>query len=132
TVNRFIVEVRGLDGVQIGAQILFEDGQRGMVREAYPEKVILYNIDTESLRVGSLAVVEYDSIQVPVGKELIGRVLDPLGRPLDGKAAVQTAQTSGIFTPAPGIMDRKMLDEQLVSGVTAVDSFFPIVLGQRI
>jgi F-type H+-transporting ATPase subunit alpha len=130
--NRFIVEVKGLEGVRIGAEILFDDGQRGIVREAYGDRVILYNIDTESIALGALAVVENDVLQVPVGKELVGRVVNPMGMPLDGKGAIRAKETSGIFTPAPGIMDRKMLDEQLASGVSAVDSFFPIVLGQRI
>lgn len=131
-VNRFIVEVKGLEGVRVGAQVLFENGQRGLVREAYGDKVILYNIDTEELPLGQLAVVEYDMLSIPVGEGLIGRVLNPMGQPLDGKGSVKSSKKSGIFTPAPGIMDRKMLDEQLASGVTAVDSFFPIVLGQRI
>ena len=132
SVNRFIVEVKGLHGVRVGAQVLFQDGQRGIVRETYGDKVILYNIDSEMLPIGTLAVVQHDVLQVPVGTELVGRVLSPMGQPLDGGGPIQTAQTSGIFTPAPGIMDRKMLDQQLVSGVPAVDSFFPIVLGQRI
>ncbi len=131
-VNRFLVEVKGLEGVRIGAQILFDDGQRGMVREAYGDKVILYNIDSENLALGALAVVEGDILTIPVGKELIGRVISPTGQPLDGKGAIRTSQMSGIFNAAPGIMDRKVLDTQLASGVTAVDSFFPIVLGQRI
>ncbi len=131
-VNRFIVEVKGLHGVRIGAQILFQDGQRGIVRETYGDKVILYNIDSEVLQIGTLAVVQHDVLQVPVGTELVGRVVSPMGQPLDGGGPIQTPQTSGIFTPAPGIMDRKVLDHQLASGVTAVDSFFPIVLGQRI
>lgn len=131
-VNRFIVEVKGLEGVRVGAQILFENGQRGLVREAYGDRVILYNIDTEELPIGQLAVVENDVLSVPVGTGLVGRVVNPMGQPLDGKGAVKATKKSGIFTPAPGIMDRKMLDEQLASGVTAVDSFFPIVLGQRI
>lgn len=131
-VNRFIVEVKGLEGVRVGAQVLFENGQRGMVREAYGDKVILYNIDTEELPIGQLAVVENDILSVPVGEGLVGRVVNPMGQPLDGKGAVKATKKSGMFTPAPGIMDRKMLDEQLASGVTAVDSFFPIVLGQRI
>lgn len=130
--NRFIVEVKGLEGVRIGAQVLFEDGQRGMVREAHGDRVILYNIDTESMALGTLAVVEHEQLSVPIGTELIGRVITPMGEPLDGKGAVTSTQMSGIFTPAPGIMDRVMLDQQLASGVTAVDSFFPIVLGQRI
>lgn len=131
-VNRFIVEVKGLHGVKIGAQVLFEDGQRGIVREAYGDKVILYNIDSEILPIGTLAVVQHDMLQVPVGPELVGRVISPMGTPLDGAGPVQAAQSSGIFSAAPGIMDRKVLDQQLESGVTAVDSFFPIVLGQRI
>ena len=130
--NRFIVEVKGLEGVRIGAQILFEDGQRGMVREAYGNKVILYNINTEHLELGTLAVVEHDQLMVPVGPEMVGRVVNPMGEPLDGKGPITAKNMSGIFTPAPGILDRKMLDQQLTSGVTAVDSFFPIVMGQRI
>lgn len=130
--NRFIVEVKGLEGVRIGAQILFEDGQRGFVREAYGDKVILYNIDSESLILGTLAVVQYDQLQIPVGHELVGRVVNPLGEPVDGLGPIACGQTSGIFNPAPGIMDRKVLDQQLVSGVTAIDSFFPVVMGQRI
>lgn len=131
-VNRFIVEVKGLHGIRIGAQVLFEDGQRGIVRETYGDRVILYNIDSELLAIGTLVVAEHDVLQVPVGPELVGRVISPMGTPLDGGPPLRTAQTSGIFTPAPGIMDRKVLDQQLESGVTAVDSFFPIVLGQRI
>lgn len=131
-VNRFIVEVKGLEGVRLGAQVLFENGQRAMVREAHGDRVILYNIDSEDTPLGMLVVVQNNELVVPVGPELIGRVVNPMGEPLDGGPSITTTTTAGIFTPAPGIMDRKMLDEQLVSGVPAVDSFFPIVLGQRI
>lgn len=131
-VNGFIIEVKGLEGVRLGAQVLFEDGQRGLVREAYGDKVILFNIDSERMDPGTLAVVENDILNVPVGKGLVGRVVTPMGEPLDGKGAIRTTASSGIFNPAPGIMARSMLNEQLASGVTAVDSFFPIVLGQRI
>lgn len=130
--NNFIIEVRGLEGVRLGAQVLFEDGQRGLVREAYRDKVILFNIDSERITPGVLAVVEAEVLQVPVGKELIGRVVTPMGAPIDNKGALKTRQSSGIFNKAPGIMDRSMLNEQLASGVMAVDSFFPVVLGQRI
>ncbi len=130
--NSFLIEVKGLEGVRLGAQVLFEDGQRGFVREAYGDRVVLFNIDSEKMAPGTLAVVEHDELNVPVGKELIGRVLSPMGKPLDGKGAIKTAESSGIFNAAPGIMARSMLNEQLASGVTAVDSFFPIVLGQRI
>ncbi len=131
-VNSFIVEVKGLEGVRLGSQVLFEDGQRGLVREAYGDRVVLFNISSEKLAIGTLAVVEQDTLSVPVGRSLVGRVVSPMGVALDDKGAIQTSEVSGIFNPAPGIMDRAMLDQQLASGVTAVDSFFPIVLGQRI
>ncbi|HET7320748.1 MAG TPA: sodium-transporting two-sector ATPase, partial [Candidatus Saccharimonadales bacterium] len=130
--NSFIIEVKGLEGVRLGAQVLFEDGQHGLVREAYGDRVILFNLDSERMEPGTLAVLEEEELKVPVGKALVGRVVSPLGVPLDGKGAVRTTATSGIFTPAPGIMARSMLDTQLASGVTAVDMFFPVVLGQRI
>ena len=131
-VNSFLIEVKGLEGVRLGSQVLFEDGQHGVVREAYGDKVILFNIDSEKMATGTLAVVEDDVLSVPVGKALVGRVITPMGIPLDGKGAIRTTKTSGIFNPAPGIMARSMLNEQLASGVTAVDMFFPVVLGQRI
>lgn len=130
--NSFIVEVKGLEGVPLGSQVLFEDGQRAIVREANNNRVILFNIDSEKILPGTLAVVEDDVLQVPVGEELIGRVVSPMGQPLDGKGTLATKQRSGIFNPAPGIMARSMLNEQLTSGVSAVDMFFPVVLGQRI
>lgn len=130
--NSFIIEVKGLEGVRLGAQVLFQDGQRGMVREAYGDRVLLFNVNSEKMAPGTLAVVENDELSVPVGKGLIGRVVNPLGEPVDGKGAVRTTATSGVFNPAPGIMARNMLDTQLASGVSAVDMFFPVVLGQRI
>ncbi len=129
--NSFIIEVKGLEGVPIGAAVLFEDGQRAIVREAYGDKVILFNVNTEKIALGTLAVVESDMLKVPVGKGLIGRVVTPMGVPLDGKGPIATTETSGIFNSAPGIMARSPLNEQLATGVTAVDSFFPFTLGQR-
>lgn len=130
--NSFIVEVKGLNGVKLGSQVLFEDGQRGLVREAYRDRALLFNIDSEKISPGTLAVVESDKLEIPVGKELVGRVVNPLGVPLDGKGPLKAKKRSGVFNKAPGIMDRSMLNEQLASGVAAVDMFFPIVLGQRI
>lgn len=130
--NSFIVEVKGLEGVRLGAQVLFSDGQRGLVREAYGDRVVLFNIDSENIAPGTLAVVEDDILRVPVGKSLVGRVISPMGVPLDGQGPLRTTTASGIFNPAPGIMARNELNEQLASGVSAVDMFFPVVLGQRI
>lgn len=130
--NSFLVEVKGLEGIRLGAQVLFSDGQRGIVREAKGDRVILFNVTSEHITLGTLAVLERNLYEVPVGRALIGRVVSPTGEPLDDLGPIATTETSGVFNPAPGIMARVMLDEQLESGVTAVDSFFPIVLGQRI
>ncbi|MDB5183949.1 MAG: atpA [Candidatus Saccharibacteria bacterium] len=130
-VNSFIIEVKGLEGVPLGASVLFEDGQHGFVREVHGDKVTLFNVDTERMELGTLAVMESLQLQIPVGPELIGRVLTPFGEPLDGKGPIKTAKTSGMFNLAPGIMDRSPLNEQLTTGVAAVDSFFPFCLGQR-
>lgn len=130
--NSFIIEVKGLEGVRLGAQVLFDDGQRGVVREAYGDRVILFNVDSEHIAPGTLAVVENDMLSVPVGKGLVGRVVSPMGKPLDDKGSLHATAASGIFNPAPGIMARNPLNEQLASGVAAVDMFFPVVLGQRI
>jgi F-type H+-transporting ATPase subunit alpha len=131
-VNSFLIEVKGLEGIRLGAQVLFEDGQHGLVREAYGDRVILFNIDSENIAVGTLAVMQEELLTIPVGKQLVGRVVNPMGVPLDGKGPLKTTATSGIFNAAPGIMDRSALNEQLATGVTAVDMFFPVVLGQRI
>lgn len=128
----FIVRVKGLQGIRLGAKVLFEDGQHGLVREAYRNEAVLFNITSERIKLGTLAVLEEDQLQVPVGPELIGRVITPTGIPLDNKGPLKNKKTSIAFNPAPGIMARSMLDTQLASGVAAVDMFFPVVLGQRI
>src|SRR4051794_26059404 len=77
--NSFIVEVKGLEGVRLGSQVLFEDGQQGIVRETNADKAILFNVDSEKMLPGTLAVVADDILQVPVGESLIGRVVNPMG-----------------------------------------------------
>ena len=67
--NSFIVQVKGLEGVRLGSEVLFEDGQRGFVREAYGDKVTLFNIDSEQVEPGTLCVVQADMLGVPVGPE---------------------------------------------------------------
>ncbi|HSH31645.1 MAG TPA: sodium-transporting two-sector ATPase [Candidatus Saccharimonadales bacterium] len=131
-VDRFLVRVRGLEGVPSGALILFENGAQGMVREAGPEGVIVLNFDSEDTPLGMLAVLQDDVLSVGVGPALVGRVVSALGRPLDGKGPLNLAASQPVFGSAPGIMERSLLGDQLVTGVAAVDMLFPIVLGQRI
>ncbi len=130
--DRFLVTVKGLRGVTIGSLVLFETGQKGMVREVSGGHVVVLNIDRTSPAIGGLAVVAERELGIPVGEGLIGRVVDPFGQPLDGKGLIQHAGTHPAFFPAPSIAERSMLQDQLPTGVSIVDSLFPIVLGQRI
>lgn len=70
-------------------------------------------------------------MQVPVGEELLGRVVNPLGQPIDGKGAIETTKTRPIESPAPGVMDRKSVHEPLQTGIKAIDALVPIGRGQR-
>lgn len=131
-VERFLLKVKGLDGAPVGALIMFQTGQRGLVREVRDAFVLVLNLDTESTSIGSIAVIEELTLSVSVGEGLIGRVINPLGRPLDDGGDIHLGETREVFSEAPGIRERSLLKDQLASGVTIVDMLFPIVLGQRI
>ena len=131
-VDRFLVTVKGLDGIAANALVLFENGQQGMVREISTDHVLILNLESESAQLGSLVVLQNNVLTTGVGDGLIGRVVNPLGQPLDGKGAVRFEENWPVFNKAPGIMDRALLNDQLASGVTIVDMMFPVVLGQRI
>lgn len=131
-VERFLLKIKGLDGVPVGALVMLQTGQRGLIREIRATHVIVLNLDSESTKIGTLAVLEELVFTVPVGQGLIGRVITPLGRPLDGKDAPELNESREVFAQAPGIMERSLLKDQLYSGVTMVDMLFPVVLGQRI
>jgi len=131
-VDRFLVTVKGLDSVAANALVLFENGQRGMVREVGAETVLLLNLDAENSQLGSLVVLQNNILTTPVGDGLIGRVVNPLCQPMDGKGPLRLEANWPIYNKAPGIMERSLLKDQLPSGVTMVDMLFPVVLGQRI
>lgn len=130
--DRFIVSVRGLDGSAVNGMVLFESGQRGIVSEVGEEIVTVLNLESEATPLGSLAVLSDNICTTPVGEGLIGRVITPLCKPLDGKGAVKTSDTWPIYRQAPGMMERQLLEDRLPTGVTLVDMLFPVVLGQRI
>lgn len=130
--DRFLVHVKGLDGVGIGALVVFESGERGMVRQVSEETVLIMNLESESTQLGSLAVLSASSINASVGEGLVGRVINPLGQTLDQKGTLKITENWPLFGEAPTILERELLKDQLVSGVMAVDSMFPIVMGQRI
>lgn len=131
-VRRFVVDVRGLEGVPAGGQVVFENGEVGLVREVNDDTAKILTLSREGVDIGTLAVAKAAELTVPVGAKLLGRIVNPLGRPLDGKAPIVTKQQRPVFGPAPTFSERATLNEQLETGVTIVDTLFPIVLGQRI
>jgi F-type H+/Na+-transporting ATPase subunit alpha len=130
--DRFLVSVKGLDGVAANALVVFESGERGMVREVSEDIVLILNLESESTPLGSLVVLQDNIVTTGVGEGLIGRVISPLCQPLDGKGPLTIASNWPIYNQAPGMMERTLLKDRLSSGVTLVDLLFPIVLGQRI
>jgi len=130
--DRFLVRVKGLDGVSVNAIVLFESGERGMVRDIGEEEVLVLNLQSESTPLGSLAILMDNNCTTPVGENFIGRVINPLGSPLDGKGIIAHSETWPIYHEAPGMMERQLLSDRLPTGVTIVDQLFPVVLGQRI
>lgn len=126
------VVVRGLSGAAVNSVVVFESGVRGMIRSVDDLHVEVLNLSTAEIPVGMVAASQEGVLQAPVGDELLGRVVNVLGEPLDGGAAIATNDRRPVFASAPGVIERDLLSEQLVTGVTIVDALFPIVLGQRI
>lgn len=87
--------------------------------------------DETAVKAGSKVRLSGRVLEVPVGPELVGRVVDPLGRPLDGGDPIKTKQTARVERPAPGVLDRKSVHEPLMTGITAIDAMVPIGRGQR-
>jgi F-type H+-transporting ATPase subunit alpha len=87
--------------------------------------------DDSQVVAGARAKLSGKVVEVPVGSELLGRVVDPLGRPLDGAGAIKAKETGLIERPAPGVMDRKSVNEPMMTGIMAIDTMIPIGRGQR-
>lgn len=130
-VNRFLVTVRGLGEVGVSALVYFENGHSAMVREVGEDTVTLLNLTSESIPLGTLAVLDTDELVTGVGEALLGRVISVLGQPLDGKGPLGLAETAPVFAAAPPIIARSELTDPLPTGVAIVDSLFPFCLGQR-
>lgn len=131
-VHDFIITVRGLAPIGANALVLFDNGSQGLVREVKGDDVLILNLGIEAMVPGGMAVLYSEQLVTAVGKDLIGRVVSASGRPLDGKGALALSETWPVFYDAPGLIERDELDTQLETGVTLVDTLFPIVLGQRI
>ncbi len=131
-INSFLVAVKGLQPVSVHSLIVFEDGSHGFTRDILEEQVMVLRLGTTQLKVGSLAVVQEEGMSAKVGKDFIGRVISVTGEPLDGKGAIAADTNWPIFNTAPPIYRRELLNTQLETGVTLIDTLFPIVRGQRL
>ncbi len=127
-----IARIKGLPHVEYGEIVIFENGVRGMVLDIKKDQVgaILFSQDNEVCQ-GEKVVRTGAAAGVPVGSELLGRVVDSLGDPIDGQGSIITADRLPIESPAPGIIDRQPVDAPMETGILAIDSMFPIGRGQR-
>jgi len=126
-----LIKVKGLNPVNLHSVVIFENGSKGFVFEIKEDYIIILNLDTVAPAIGQLATVIQPNLVCNVGKSFIGRVINASGEPLDGKGPIAADKTWPIFNLAPPLIDRELLSVRLESGVIAIDSFFPIVRGQR-
>ena len=127
-----IVFVDGLKSVMYGEIVIFESGVRGMVQELRPNDigVILFGDDTEVTE-GSRVLRTGKTAGIPVGDAFLGRVVDPLGNPIDGEGPIDSDGYRAVETAAPGIVERQSVDTPMNTGILSIDSMFPIGRGQR-
>ena len=130
-VEKFLIKVRGLQPCAVHSLVMFEDGSKGFVHQLHPGHTVVLHLGSQQLRIGAVAVIQYQELVCKVGKSFIGRVVSVTGEPLDGKGPIAADGTWPIFNNAPPLHERRLLEDQLESGVNAIDSLFPIVRGQR-
>lgn len=130
-VDRFLVRVKGMQPVNMHALVLFEDGSKGYVHHIYEDYVIVLHLGTKTVTVGTTAVVQHEQLVTKVGKDFIGRVVSVTGEPLDGKGPIAADAVWPVFSSAPPFHEREALDTQLETGVTVIDTLFPLMRGQR-
>ncbi|MDB5170572.1 MAG: atpA [Candidatus Saccharibacteria bacterium] len=130
-VEKFLVKVHGLQPCAVHALVMFDDGTKGFVHQVNSDHVLVLHLGSESLRTGAVAVVQHQELVTKVGKDYIGRVVSVTGDPLDGKGPIAAADVWPVFNTAPALYERRLVEDQLESGVSAIDALFPIVRGQR-
>ena len=127
-----IVEVEGMDRAVYGEIVTFENGAKGMVESVEPGRLGIMLFDgAESVGVGTMVTRSGKRAGIPVGEGFLGRVIDPLGEPIDGTGPVEAVGYNPIEKQAPGILERQSVDTPLHTGILAIDSMFPIGRGQR-
>ena len=127
-----IARVYGLDQIQAGEMVEFPGGIAGMALNLERDNVgvVIFGSD-KTIREGDVVKRTGSIVDVPIGKGLLGRVVDALGNPIDGKGALKNVKRSRVETKAPGIMPRESVSEPMQTGLKAIDSLIPVGRGQR-
>ena len=127
-----IATVYGIDHAMYGEVVTFENGLKGMVQDVRANSMgcILFGKDT-GIKEGTKVARTGKQAGIPVGDKFVGRIVNALGEPIDGKGEIQAEEYRPIENPAPGIIDRKSVTVPLETGILSIDSMFPIGRGQR-
>ena len=127
-----IAQIYGLDDVRAGEMVEFPNGTKGMALNLEDDNVgcVIFGSDRD-IKEGDIVKRTGKIVEVPVGKGLLGRVVDPLGNPLDGKGPIDFTETRRIETKAPGIIPRQSVSEPMQTGIKSIDALVPIGRGQR-
>ncbi|MDP2802573.1 MAG: F0F1 ATP synthase subunit alpha [Phreatobacter sp.] len=127
-----IARVYGLDNVQAGEMVEFDNGIRGMALNLETDNVgiVLFGADRD-IKEGDTVKRTGTIVDVPVGKGLLGRVVDALGNPIDGKGPIESTERRRVDVKAPGIIPRKSVHEPMATGLKSIDALIPIGRGQR-
>src|SRR5690606_16781903 len=127
-----VARVYGLDNVKAGEMVEFSNGIKGMALNLESDNVgVVIFGDDRDIKEGDTVRQTGEIVSVPVGKELLGRVVDALGNPIDGKGPITAKETRRVDVKAPGIIARKSVHEPMQTGIKALDALVPIGRGQR-
>lgn len=127
-----IARAHGLENVMSGELLEFSNGVMGMAQNLEEDNVgIVIMGPYKDIREGDQVKRTGRIMEVPVGEALLGRVVNPLGQPLDGKGPIETTETRPVESPAPGVIDRKSVHEPMQTGIKAIDSMIPIGRGPK-
>ena len=127
-----IARAAGLDNCMAGELVQFDGGTYGMAQNLEENSVSIVLLgDDSGIKEGSVVKRTGKVVSVPVGEGMIGRVVNALGQPIDGKGSIEAAEYRAIESPAPGILDRQPVKQPLQTGIKAIDSMIPIGRGQR-
>jgi F-type H+-transporting ATPase subunit alpha len=127
-----VARVYGLDGVQAGEMVEFPSGLKGMALNLESDNVgvVIFGTDRD-IKEGDIVRRTGQIVEVPVGRELLGRVVDGLGNPIDGKGPIKTSQMRRVELKAPGVIPRQSVYEPMQTGLKSIDALVPIGRGQR-